>query len=264
MLRFKLRCRRSRVTPPSNGSLPRAARGSPAGPQEGRRFRCRGRKHYGHSAPRHLPSQWGRRASGPGEAEAGPAGAHAAWPRGPRHKAGAGSGSCLCLARTVRGRDMAGRAGGRGGHRPVLPPAPAAQPGTAQRQVRKARSGFSSPLHTAEERSGEGGSTFLLQTCSCCGPCTKHCAVRERRCAALQAESPAPAESRVPRAGARAQPCWVGPEKRGGGNGASLKNDEGWMLLFVHLSRGLCFQAAGPQTSGLHRVRMVRGKHGDL
>lgn len=46
----------------------------------------------------------------------------------------------------------------------------------------------------------------------------------------------------VLRASSGAQTCWVGPWKRDG-NGTSSGTDEDWMLLFIHLLRGLCFQA---------------------
>lgn len=46
----------------------------------------------------------------------------------------------------------------------------------------------------------------------------------------------------VLRASSGAQTCWVEPWKQDG-NGTSSGIDEDWMLLVIHLLRGLCFQA---------------------
>lgn len=121
--------------------------------------------------------------------------------------------------------------------------APAAEPGTAWRQVWKASNGFSSPswcqqrLRTAKERNGEGGSTLLLQTHGCCDHCTKR---RAESGAALHCRLSA---CRKLSASAGAQTCCVGTQRLGDANGVNSKNDEGWILLFIHLPRGLYFQA---------------------
>jgi len=86
-----------------------------------------------------------------------------------------------------------------------LAPALAAWPGAAQRQESKEWVFLSivMPAETAHSEGAEWGRRQHVSapdTCGCCNPCTKHRAVRERCCAALQAESPALAD-RVLRAG---------------------------------------------------------------
>lgn len=164
----------------------------------------------------------------------------------------AGGRSCLCLTRTRQGRDRAGRGERCGGHWPVLPPCTGTSSlawHSSEAAQESKEQVFLPILMPAETVHSEGAEWRRRQhitapnTCSCCDPCTKHRAVREWHCAALQAESPASAESCVPRASAGAQTCGIGPQKRGDRNGVCLKNDKGWMLLFIHLPRGLYFQA---------------------